>query len=85
MSSYSSSLNDAEWAVIEFLLNDYPRKSKPVLRNGTIAFCLMPCFQLKNGCHWVDLPKDFPPYSTVYWHYKQWPMARLHENHRTQT
>jgi transposase len=18
------------------------------------------------------LPKDFPPYSTVYWHYKQW-------------
>lgn len=21
---------------------------------------------------WQDLPKDLPPYSTVYWHYKQW-------------
>ena len=25
-----------------------------------------------NGCNWCDLPGDFPPYSTVYWHYKQW-------------
>ena len=29
-------------------------------------------YQLKNGCNWEDLPKDLPPYSTVYWHYKQW-------------
>ena len=29
-------------------------------------------YQLKNGCNWQDLPKDFAPYSTVYWHYKQW-------------
>ncbi|MBN3945622.1 MAG: transposase [Nostoc sp. NMS7] len=25
-------------------------------------------YQLKNGCNWQDLPKDLPPYSTVYWH-----------------
>ena len=29
-------------------------------------------YQLKNGGNWADLPKDLPPYSTVYWHYKQW-------------
>jgi transposase len=29
-------------------------------------------YQLKSGCNWGDLPKNFPPYSTVYWHYKQW-------------
>ena len=29
-------------------------------------------YQLKNGCNWGEEPKDFPPYSTVYWHYKQW-------------
>jgi transposase len=29
-------------------------------------------YQLKNGCNWCDLPKDLPPYSTVFWHYKQW-------------
>ena len=22
--------------------------------------------------YWCDLPKDLPPYSTVFWHYKQW-------------
>ena len=29
-------------------------------------------YQLKNGCNWCDLPKDLPPYSTVFWHHKQW-------------
>ena len=36
-------------------------------------------YQLKNGCNWEDLPKDLPPYSTVYWHYKQWPDAGVIE------
>jgi len=26
----------------------------------------------QNGCNWRDLPKDFPTYSTGFWHYKQW-------------
>ncbi|MFO0048560.1 MAG: transposase, partial [Pseudanabaena sp.] len=47
---------------------------------------------LKNGCNWADLPKDLPPYSTVYWHYKQWRasgvlreiMTALHEQVREQ-
>ncbi|NCS24611.1 MAG: transposase [Microcystis aeruginosa BS13-02] len=29
-------------------------------------------YQLKNGCNWWEFPKDFSPYSTVFWHYKQW-------------
>ena len=29
-------------------------------------------YQLKNSCNWEDLPQDLPPYSTVYWHDKQW-------------
>ncbi|WP_445243601.1 MULTISPECIES: transposase [unclassified Microcoleus] len=29
-------------------------------------------YQLKNGCNWADLPKDLPPYSTVFWHYQNW-------------
>jgi transposase len=29
-------------------------------------------YQLKNGCNWCDLPRDLPPYSTVFWYYKQW-------------
>ncbi|WP_445304712.1 transposase [Microcoleus sp. Pol7_A1] len=29
-------------------------------------------YQLKNGCNWSDLPRDLPPYSTVFWHYQNW-------------
>ena len=36
-------------------------------------------YQLKNGCNWSDLPKDLPPYSTVYWHYKNWKKEGIFE------
>ncbi len=32
-------------------------------------------YRLKNGCNWEDLPKDLPPYSTVFWHYNEWRKA----------
>jgi transposase len=67
---YSTDLTDLEWQIIEPLL---PKKkitrpplwSKRQILNGIF-------YQLKNGCNWCDLPKDLPPYSTVFWHYKQW-------------
>jgi transposase len=31
------------------------------------------------GCNWCDLPRDLPPYSTVYWHYKRWRAAGVFE------
>jgi transposase len=79
--SYSSSLTDAEWEIFEpLLLEILPKKkrtrpcdwSKRELIDGML-------YQLKNGCNWKDLPKEFPPYSTVYWHYKQWRNAGVFE------
>ena len=75
--AYSTSLTDAEWEILEPMLVDIlpPKKqtrpcnwSKREIIDGVF-------YQLKNGCSWQDLPKDFPPYSTVYWHYKQWKNA----------
>ncbi len=87
---YSSDLSDKEWEIIEPLL---PKKkqtrpllwSKRQILNGVL-------YQLKNGCNWGNLPRDLPPYSTVYWHYKQWRnagvldkmMAELHAQVRQQ-
>ncbi|MBW4542578.1 MAG: transposase [Myxacorys chilensis ATA2-1-KO14] len=67
---YSSSLTDPEWELIKPLLPQKkktrpPRWSKRQILNGIF-------YQLKNGCNWCNLPKDLPPYSTVFWHYKQW-------------
>ena len=91
---YSSSLSDREWEILEPLLPEIlpqKKRTRPLswsqreILDGIL-------YQLKNGCNWQDLPKDLPPYSTVYWHYKQWReagsierlMRVLHEQVRTQ-
>ena len=77
---YSSSLTDKEWVLIEPLLSKKkttcPTKwSKRQILDGIL-------YQLKNGCNWSDLPKDLPPYSTVFWHYKQWRASGVMEKIR---
>lgn len=29
-------------------------------------------YLVRTGCSWRQLPKDFPPWETVYWHFKRW-------------
>ena len=67
---YTSDLSDQEWEVIEPLLPKRKKTKPPDWTKREILNGVM--YQLKNGCAWVDLPKDLPPYSTVFWHYKQW-------------
>lgn len=68
--AYSSSLSDAEWEIIQPLLPQKKQTRPPVWTKRQILDGIL--YQLKNGCNWGDLPKDLPPYSTVFWHYKQW-------------
>ena len=67
---YTSSLSDREWEIIEPLLPKKKRTRPPKWSKREILDGVL--YQLKNGCNWVDLPRDLPPYSTVFWHYKQW-------------
>ena len=80
--AYSSSLTNEEWEIFEpLLLKLLPTKKQTRPANWTkreIVDGIL--YQLKNGCNWEDLPKDLPPYSTVYWHYKQWRAAGVLEN-----
>jgi len=92
--SYSISLSDKEWEILEpLLLEILPQKKRTRPSNWTKKAIIEGIlYQLKNGCNWQDLPKDFPPYSTVYWYYKQWRaagviealMQALHERVRQQ-
>jgi transposase len=79
--AYSSSLTDEEWEIFEpLLLQTIPTTKQTRPPNWTkreIFDGIL--YQLKNGCNWEDLPKDLPPYSTVYWHYKQWREAGVIE------
>ena len=75
--AYSSSLTDQEREILEpLLLKVLPLKKQtrpPAWTKREIIDVILD--QLKNGCNWGDLSKDLPPYSTVYWHYKQWRSA----------
>ena len=67
---YSSSLTDKEWEIIEPLLPKKKKTRPPTWSKREILDGVF--YQLKNGCNWCELPKDLPPYSTVFWHFKQW-------------
>jgi transposase len=75
--AYSSSLTDEEWEIFEpLLLQTIPAKKRTRPPDWTKRESFDGIlYQLKNGYNWEDLPKDLPPYSTVYWHYKQWQKA----------
>ncbi|MBD1834890.1 transposase [Cyanobacteria bacterium FACHB-472] len=78
---YSRSLSDQEWEILEpLLLESLPLKKRtrpPEWTKREILDGIL--YQLKNGCNWEDLPRDLPPYSTVYWHFKQWREAGVIE------
>ena len=67
---YSSDLTDKEWEIIEPLLPTKKKTRPPVWTKRQILNGIL--YQLKNGCNWADLPRDMPPYSTVFWYYQQW-------------
>ena len=75
---YTSSLTDREWKIIEPLLPKNKRTRPPKWSKREILDGVL--YQLKNGCNWCDLPRDLPPCSTVFWHYKQWRKDRVVEN-----
>jgi transposase len=87
---YSSSLSDREWEIIKPLLPQKKQTRPPLWTKRQILDGIF--YQLKNGCNWCDLPKDLPPYSTVFWYYKQWRdegviddiMDKLHAKAREQ-
>jgi putative transposase len=76
---YASHLTDAEWALIEPLLPPAsplgrPRETK--LRAVVNAILYM----ASRGCQWRQLPKEFPPYSTVQSYFYAWSRCGVFAN-----
>ena len=65
MSQYSTNLTDKQWQVTEKILNPHHRKRKYPLRETMNAIMYI----VKTGCQWRMLPKDFPPYNTVFYYF----------------
>jgi putative transposase len=76
---YTTDLKDEEWAVLtpylERLLGTKSR-GRP-LEYELRALIDAMRYLLRNGCTWRDLPGDFPPWESVYYHYSNWREAGL--------
>ncbi len=68
---YSSDLSDAEWAILAPLIPAAKPGGHPRTTDMR-AVCNAIYYQLKSGCQWEMLPKEFPPSSTVYAYYRKW-------------
>ena len=70
---YSTYLSDAEWECLEIHVPAPNKRGRP--RSHSTREILNAVFYvLKSGCPWRLLPKDFPPWETVYWWFGRWRM-----------
>lgn len=68
---YASDLADAEWALIEPFMPGRRRLGRP--RATELRSVVNAIFYLvTTGCQWRQLPREFPPYSTVQGYFYQW-------------
>lgn len=78
---YPSDLTDAEWAIIAPMVPPPRRGGRP--RETDMREVMNAVrYVLRTGCQWRELPKDFPPRSTVYGYFWEWSrygvLDRLH-------
>jgi putative transposase len=75
---YPSDLTDAEWAVLAPLLPPPPIRSRPRIYPARRVLDAI-FYLLRSGCAWRLLPKEYPPWPTVYYHFRQWKRAEVWE------
>ena len=69
--AYKSDMSDAQWDLIRPLLPPPKTTGKKISVNmREIVNAIL--YWNRTGVQWEFLPHDFPPYSTVYYHFKQW-------------
>jgi putative transposase len=69
--SYATDLTDAEWECLESYIPAPKCRGRP--KTHTTREVLNAIFYvLKSGCAWRLLPRDFPPWETVYWWFRRW-------------
>lgn len=76
--AYPSDLSDEEWQRIEPLVPVHTGIGRPVKWSRRELVNAM-LYVLRTGCQWRLLPHDFPPYGTVFYHFRQWRRLGLWE------
>lgn len=65
---YTSDCTDGEWTVIAPLLTPASKVGRPRLHRARDLWNAIQ-YLAATGCQWAQLPKDFPPFTTVQYHF----------------
>ncbi len=68
---YPTDLSDVEWRCIGPYLPSPTGQGRPRL-HGLRAILDAVFYVLKSGCQWRMLPRDFPPWKTVFHYFRAW-------------
>ena len=68
---YSTDLSDEEWECLEPHVPAPNKRGRP-RTHPTREILNAVFYVLRCGCPWRLLPKDFPPWETVYWWFGRW-------------
>jgi transposase len=78
-------LSDAEWAIIAPLLPGPAHRGRPLVHTRRVIVNAI-LYVNRTGCAWRYLPKDLPPWRTVYGYFAAWRdngiLQRLHDRLR---
>jgi putative transposase len=69
--SYSTDLSDAEWECLKLHVPPPNKRGRPKTHSARKILNAI-FYVLKSGCAWRLLPRDFPPWETVYWWFRRW-------------
>ena len=69
--TYPTDLTDQQYAKIDKFLPDYKGHCRPRIYSKRSVIDGIQYIQ-KTGCQWRMLPKEYPPWSTVYHYYRKW-------------
>jgi putative transposase len=68
---YPTDLSDGEWAMLEPFLPGPKRHGRPRLHSPREILNAV-FYVLKSGCQWRLLPREFPPWKTVFHYFRKW-------------
>ncbi len=69
---YPSDLTDEQWAIIGKLdINKHWGPGRPMRLDLRMVMNAI-LYVLRTGCQWRYLPKDYPNYNSVYYHFRKW-------------
>ncbi len=68
---YDTDLSDAEWTIVEPYLPARHARGRPWTHTRRVIVNAI-FYLIRSGCAWRLLPRDLPPWRTVFHYWRQW-------------